>query len=64
MGQQQQTVLRVKTNIPSKEIVTTNIWETGTTYNIKDIVLYNDTTYLSLKNVNLNHIPPTNISYW
>lgn len=64
MGQQQQTVLRVKTNIPSKEIVTTNIWQTGTTYNIKDIVLYNDTTYLSLKNVNLNHIPPTNISYW
>ena len=64
MGQQQQTVLRVNTNIPSKDIITTNVWQTGTTYNSQDLVLYSGTTYLSLKDVNLNIIPPSNISYW
>ena len=64
MGQQQQTVLRVITNIPSKQIVTVNVWETGTTYNAQDLVLYNAITYLSLKNVNLNNVPPNNIIYW
>ena len=42
-----------------------NTWGSGTTYNINEVVLYDNELYQSLRNSNLNNTPSTlNSSYW
>ncbi len=61
---QQQTVLRVLTNIPSN-ISGTTLWSDVTTYNDFDIVLFNNLSYVSLLPNNTGNIPNTPASiYW
>lgn len=40
------------------------IWESGTTYNQNDIVVYNNVWYVNVSDANLNHTPSKGSSYW
>ena len=63
MGQQQQAVLRVQTNIPDT-ISGSTIWNSGTTYNSNVLVLYSGITYLSLIDNNIYNVPNLSPLYW
>lgn len=39
-------------------------WSSGTTYSIGQLVSYNNRTYESLQNTNLNHIPSSSPTWW
>jgi hypothetical protein len=60
---QQQTVLRVKTNIPDSNI-TGATWSSGTTYSYGQVVSYEGVTYRSLESSNVNNNPISSPSYW
>ena len=60
---QQQTVLRVKTNIPDSNI-TGATWSSGTTYGYGQVVSYSGVTYRSLESSNVNNNPISSPSYW
>jgi hypothetical protein len=60
---QQQTVLRVQTNLPGT-ITGTTAWSSGTTYSANVLVLYNDITYTSLQADNVGFTPPNYPAYW
>ena len=60
---QQQTVLRVQTNLPGT-ITGTTAWTSGTTYGANVLVVYNDITYTSLQADNVGFTPPNYPAYW
>jgi hypothetical protein len=59
---QQQTVLRVLTNIP--DTISGSTWSTGTTYGVNQIAQYDGDPYVSLVTGNTNNVPPSNPSFW
>jgi hypothetical protein len=60
---QQQTVLRVKTNVPDLNITGTT-WSSGTTYSYGTVVSYEGTTYRSLESSNVANNPISSPSFW
>jgi len=60
---QQQTVLRVKTNVPDTNI-TGATWDSTTTYDYSVLVGWEGTTWRSLQNSNLDNYPSVSPSYW
>lgn len=60
---QQQTVLRVKTNIPDTSI-TGSTWSAFTTYAYGVLVSWEGTTWRSLQGTNLDNNPIVSPSYW
>lgn len=60
---QQQTVLRVKTNIPDITI-TGATWSSGTTYSYGQVVSYSGVTYRSIQSSNLKNNPISSPSFW
>jgi hypothetical protein len=60
---QQQTVLRVETNLPGS-IVGLTEWSSGTTYGSDVLVSYNNLTYVSIRPDNTNNTPIVGGSLW
>ena len=60
---QQQTVLRVKTNVPNTNI-TGATWDSATTYDYSVLVSWEGITWRSLQGTNLNNNPFVSSSYW
>ena len=59
---QQQTVLRVLTNIP--DTISGTTWSTGTTYGPNEVAQYDGLPYVSLVTGNTNNVPPSSPSFW
>jgi hypothetical protein len=44
--------------------ITSKVWKDSTTYKLNDIVSYNETNYISLKDLNFGVLPGTDDEYW
>lgn len=61
---QQQTVLRVQTNIINDEIVASQQWYSTQTYYYGDLVSYNNITYICIATSSIYSVPAENSQIW